>query len=137
MDLTPSMIGERAEAAVVHALVQAGKSLYLPFGGSSRCDVIAEDDEGLLRIQSKNGRLLGEVVKFSTCSNTKNQPKDYVGDVDAFGVYSADLGCVYLVPIYAVATRGCHLRLKPPRNNQRKGILWADDYLLARVHPPA
>jgi hypothetical protein len=131
MELTPSMIGERAEAAVLHALVQSGKSLYLPFGASTRCDVIAEDDDGLVRVQSKNGRLLGDVVKFSTCSNTGNRPKDYVGEVDAFGVYSVDLGAVYLVPIDVVASRACHLRLSPTLNGQRKGILWADDYHLA------
>jgi hypothetical protein len=134
--MSPSSLGERAEAAVLHALVQSGREVYLPFGGSSRCDLIMGDAAGLARVQCKNGRLLDDVIRFRTCSNTGNTPRDYVGEIDLFGVYCAELGAVYLVPIGVGGARACHLRLAPPRNGQHRGIVWADDYFLGAVHPP-
>lgn len=134
MELTPSAIGERAEAAVLHALVQHGYDVYLPFGGSGRCDLVFEDGERLQRVQCKNGRLVGDVITFRTSSNTNNAPRDYAGQVEYFGVYCPALGTVYLVPADIGTTRACQLRLTEPRNGQRKGIHRASDDLFAHVH---
>ncbi len=128
---TPTEIGARAEAAVASALVRAGKPVFLPaFGVSSRIDLIFEADGVLARVQCKTSRLVGEVLVFRTCSNTKNLPREYTGEVDFFGVYSPAQSLVYLVPAAGLPTRYCSLRLTPARNGQSKRVWWAADYLL-------
>jgi hypothetical protein len=128
--MTPSQVGERAEAAVVAALVHVGKSVYVPFGASGRCDLIFEDASGIYRVQVKAGTVRNDVVFFRTCSNTNNEPKDYRGQVEFFGVYCHDTSSAYLVPVDHVPSRVGHLRLRPPLNNQRHGIRWAEEYRL-------
>jgi hypothetical protein len=76
---------------------------------------------------------VGGSLYFHTCSHTGNEPADYRGQIDAFGVYAPQLHLVYLVPVTEAPLRGCTLRLEPSRNGQQAGIRWADDYL---VGPP-
>jgi PD-(D/E)XK endonuclease len=128
---TPTEIGARAEAAVASALVRAGRTVFLPaFSANTRVDLIYENDGSLVRVQCKTSRVVGDVIVFRTCSNTKNLPRDYAGEVDVFGVYSPTTNLVYLVPAAGLPTRYCSLRLTPARNGQRKGVWWAGDYLL-------
>src|SRR4051794_9022661 len=73
---TPTEIGARAEAAVTSALVRAGKPVFLPiFGANTRIDLVYADDGGLVRVQCKTSRVVGDVLVFRTCSNTKNVPR--------------------------------------------------------------
>lgn len=128
---TPTEIGARAEAAVASALVRAGKPVFLPaFGMNSRVDLVYGEDSALVRVQCKTSRVVGNVLVFRTCSNTKNLPRDYVGEIDVFGVYSPGRNLVYLVPAPELPKRYCALRIEPTRNGQRKRVWWADDYLL-------
>jgi hypothetical protein len=133
--VTPSEIGARAELAVATALAKAGYSVFVPlFNGHGRVDLVYEDVGGNLhRVQCKTSRVHGGVVTFRTCSNTANNPHDYRGQVDLFGVYSPDLEAVFMVPLGDVPTRLAHLRLEPPRNGQGQGIRWAEPY---RLGPP-
>jgi hypothetical protein len=80
----------------------------------------------------KTARRVGEVLVFRTCSNTSNTPRDYRGEIDAFGVYSPDLDRAFLVPVIDVSIRSCSLRLVPARNRQLKGTRLAADYELRR-----
>jgi hypothetical protein len=128
----PSVIGARAEAAIASALARAGFDVYLPiFAAHGRVDLVYETLDGrLVRAQCKTSRRIGDVVRFSACSNTANQPRDYRGEVDVFCVYSPDLDLVYIVPVEEAPTRAGYLRLTPTRNGQSKGVRWADDYVL-------
>ena len=128
--MTPSQVGERAEAALVSALVSPGVAVYLPFGGSQRCDLVFEDDKGLHRVQVKNGLLRGPVIDFATCSNTKNVPKGYQGQIEYFGVYCHELAAAFLVPFAVVPTRSARLRVGAPRSQQQRGIRWAEQFRL-------
>ena len=133
MSESPSQIGARAEVEIAAALMRVGKQVYLPLGTShGRVDLIFADVSGLHRVQCKTSRLIGDVISFSTCSNTGGLRKDYQGEVDYLGVYSPDLDQVFLVPIDALPHRGCHLRLGPARNSQQKRLRWAGDYLISR-----
>ena len=134
--MTPSQIGERAEAAVIAALVHAGKVVYLPFGASGRCDLVYSDDAGMHRMQVKNGILRSGCVRFATCSNTKNVPIDYRGDIDVFGVYCDELQSVFVVPVDVVPLRAGYLRVAAPRNSQQRNIRWAEQFRL-EWSPPA
>ncbi len=136
MDGTPSQIGARAECQVAHALILGGWAVYVPlFSSHGRVDLLALRENETLRIQCKSARLVKGVLFFRTCSNTKNQPRSYHGEVDAFGVYSADLGSVYLIPLAGLSDRTCSLRLGPTANNQSKGVRYAADYALGTFAP--
>jgi PD-(D/E)XK endonuclease len=128
-----SSIGNRTEAMVLAALVQAGYRPLIPFGGGHPYD-IALDEGGsrLTRVQCKTGRLFKEgVVFFPTAIWCRNLSyRSYRGDVDLFGVYCADTGQVYLVPIADVPEKAASLRVVPPKNGQTRGVRWAKDYVI-------
>jgi len=128
---TPSGIGARAEAAVASALVRAGCDVYLPaFTVNGRVDLIYFDAGRVVRMQCKNARRVRDVLYFKTCSNTANVPRDYIGEIDEFGVYSPDTGLVYVVPAAGMPGRACSLRLSATLNGQAAGVRWARDYEL-------
>jgi hypothetical protein len=129
---TPSEVGAQAELAVATALTRAGCFVFVPFFSShSRGDLIYLDDDGVpRRVQCKTSQLRHGCIMFRTCSNTKNIPKVYDGEIDLFGVYSPALERVYLVPIEDVPTRYAALRIEPTLNGQSDRVRWADQYLL-------
>ena len=60
-------------------------------------------------------------------------------EIDAIGAYAPSLNRCYLIPIAeASRRRALHLRLDPTRNNQARGIRWAETYdfeqMIARMH---
>lgn len=129
MPETPSDIGARAEREVAFALGRAGWDVFLAlFSPHGRVDMVALRDGVLLRVQYKTARLVGGVLSFRTCSNTRNSPRDYLGQIDAFGVYSPDRRSTFLVPLDGLGARECHLRLGPTANNQAKGVRYAQAY---------
>jgi hypothetical protein len=57
----------------------------------------------------------------------------YIGQVDAFAVYSLQLDQSLLVPIEDLGPRQvATLRISAPASNQQIGIRWADPYALRR-----
>ena len=128
--MTPSQIGERAEAAVLAALVRAGKQVLVPFGGQRRYDLVFEEDGRLVKVQCKSGRERKGAIVFRTYSVGRGPARDYLEDADIFGVCCHDRNEVYLVPVSEVPPRGAHLRLSRARNGQQSGVRWASRYLL-------
>jgi hypothetical protein len=136
----PKDVGDRSTLAVMLALSAAGYAVYLPFGENTRCDLIIDDGATLARVQCKTGRLRNGAVTFKTCSSYMHHPhpkmpaRDYVGQVDFFGVYCRDTGRVYLVPIEDLASRWeAILRVEPARNSQQKRIRRAEPYEIGCV----
>ncbi|MBO0824177.1 MAG: hypothetical protein J2P27_10005 [Actinobacteria bacterium] len=127
-----SSIGNKTEAIVLTALVHAGYSTLLPFGGGHPYDIGLDVGHKLLRVQCKTGRLLKQgVVFFPTAIWCRNMSyRSYRGDVDLFGVYCPSTGQVYLVPIEDVPERAAYLRVVPPKNGQTRCIRWAKDYVI-------
>jgi hypothetical protein len=122
----PKAVGDRTTLAVMAVLREAGFALYVPFGENTRVDLIIEDGESLARVQCKTGRLRRGAIRFSACSNyghhsnPKLRHRDYVGQIDYWGVYCPDTSGVYLVPIAdASVLREGALRVELPRNYQR------------------
>jgi hypothetical protein len=102
--------------------------------------LVIDDGRRLWRVQCKTGRLREGAVRFPTCSsfahhaNPKFTQRDYLGQIDAFGVYCPETTAVYLIPIGDVQLRrqGA-LRVDLPRNNQQRKIRFASDYEIGRV----
>jgi hypothetical protein len=126
--------GNRAEAAVLHALVQRGFAVSGPFSDGHPYDLVAEVQRGeFLRIQCKHARVHCRCIKFNSRSTDHGLGAgDYVGLADFFGVFLPVTDSVYLVPVRDVPRSCVHLRLEPTLNNQTRGVRMAEDYLIDR-----
>jgi hypothetical protein len=136
MVMNPSTKGSIAEAVIAAEAVKAGVQVLKPLIEGSRYDLALEIGGRFFRIQCKWGQRKGTVVAahIGTCRLT---PQGYVrttyapSEVDAFGVYCAELDECYLVPITDVAGQTyLHLRLTPAANNQEVSIRYAATYQL-------
>lgn len=113
------------------ALLRGGKSVLIPVVDDQRYDLVIDEGNKFSRIQCKLGKLVRGAVSFRTHSfNASSGRRDYRGDVDYFGVYCAELGTCYLIPVEDVPLRIAYLRISPSRNNQSLRIRWANDYLI-------
>lgn len=127
--MLPSEIGERAEAAVIAALVAAGKRILLPFG-DRRYDIAYEEEGRLVTVQCKSASLREGALSFRTHSVGRSGIRDYRGEVDLFGVYCHERAEVYLVPVNDLPPWRATLRLTPARNGQSTGVRLASDFVL-------
>lgn len=126
--------GDISEAKVLAALVAAEKTVLVPWGDNQRYDLVVEADGGnFSRIQVKTGALVNGRIKWATASTYAHRGgsrRDYNGDADSFAVYCPDNDKVYLVPVGEVGVVNACLRLSAPKNGQKAGIRWAEDYEL-------
>src|SRR5579871_5039062 len=131
---SPSAKGARSEAKLLAALVAAGKTVLLPWGGHHRYDFVLDEGGGrFVRVQCKTGVLRHGALCFRTASADRRRPMGapYVGQVDAFAIYSPELNASFLVPIEDLQARQvAALRVHAPASKQRIGIRWAEPYAL-------
>lgn len=139
MELTSTQKGGLAELKIASAAAHLGIGVYRPMIDGSRCDLIFEVGDLLLRIQCKWAKLKGDLLSISlmTCRLT---PAGYVKtrytaeEVDGFAAYCPDFDACYFLPITDFEGRStAHLRLAPARNNQQVGVRMACDYPLGAV----
>ena len=123
----PKAVGDRSTLAVMLALQRAGYIVLMPFGENTRYDLVIEKGTSFARVQCKTGRLRGGAVRFAACSsyahhsNPSLTRRDYLGEIDFFGVYCPETGGVYLVPIAdAPIRRQGALRVAATRNGQSR-----------------
>ena len=130
--------GNIGEAAVIAELCKLGNPVSIPFGDNERYDLIVESKTGeLLKAQTKysseiseNGSLIFTVAS-STNHTTNKHYTTYSNDVDIFFFYHTLTEKVYAIPINFIKNkRAISLRISKPNNNQKKGIHFANDYLL-------
>lgn len=124
-------VGDTAEAAILASLTAAGLDVYLPFGRFGPCDLVAETDEGFVRIQVKSGRIRGACVEFNCVGTDHGRGAGlYAGRADVFAVHVQETGAQYVVPITEAMRTKLYLRLSPTHNGQARRIRWARDFLL-------
>jgi hypothetical protein len=135
----PKDIGDRTTLAVMLALHESGYQVSTPFGENTRYDLVLDDGARLLRLQCKTGRMRFGAVEFATASSYAHHPNEkptqrhYRGQIDAFAVYCRETGGVYLIPIEELPLDRAYLRVREPRNGQRKRVRFARDYEIATV----
>jgi hypothetical protein len=135
--MTTNQKGAIAETAVAHAATKLGIDVYRPVVEGGRYDLIFGIGTELLRIQCKWGARHGDViiVRCKSCRRTRDGllHRRYTADeIDAFAAYCVDTNHCYYLPIQRFAySQAIQLRIAPTRNNQRRGINWAEDFELA------
>jgi predicted RNA-binding Zn-ribbon protein involved in translation (DUF1610 family) len=134
---TTDQKGAIAETAIIHEATKLGIGVFKPVNDGSRCDLIFAIGRGLVRVQCKWAPRRGEVIVLRCYSCRRSRKgllkKRYTADeIDAFAAYCPDVDRCYFVPINELrGETGMQLRVAPTRNNQRRGINWADAYEFA------
>jgi hypothetical protein len=133
-ELTTDQKGAIAESAIVHAAIELGIGVYKPLHEGGRSDLVFEVGPRLLRVQCKWAPRQGEVVLVRCCSSRRAREgfrrRAYIAsEVDVIAGYCPELDRCYVVPAARFEGRlQLVLRVGPSRNNQRRGINWADDF---------
>src|SRR5918995_3056185 len=132
--MTPDQKGSVAEAEIAAAAVRLGVGVLKPLNDGLRYDLVFDLRPKLLRVQCKWAARFGDVVvvRCRTFRRTRNgySAGNYSAhDVDAIGAYCPEVDRCFLVPLERVDGRDAiWLRLTSTRNNQRKGVNWAEDF---------
>ena len=118
----------------MHEATKFGIGVFKPVNDGSRCDLIFDLGDSLARVQCKWARRYGEVIVVRCYSNRRGRDgmirRVYTAqEVDAFAAYCAELDRCYFLPIDRFpGNTVVHRRLAAPRNNQQRGITWAEEY---------
>jgi prevent-host-death family protein len=135
-DQDPNRKGNVAEAAIVLEAARLGIPVLRPMTEHGRYDMVFELGERLLRVQCKWASVRGDVIVVTT-SGSRLTPRGYVrstygvDEIDAIAAYCDDLDRCYLLPAELISGQDqIHLRLAPPKNNQRACLNWASEYAL-------
>jgi PD-(D/E)XK nuclease superfamily protein len=134
--MTTDQKGAIAEAAIACEAIKLGVGVFRPLA-DERYDLIFDTRPQLLRIQCKWATLRRGVLTVF-CVSSRRAPEGFrrrtysADEVDAIVAYCLEIDRCFLIPIALVADRpSIALRIEPCRNNQRRGVNWADDFELA------
>ena len=104
-----------------------------------RYDLAVDLDGRLIRVQCKSAPVRGDVVVVRARTN-RRAPEGFrhgtysADEVDVIAAYAPTLKRCFAVPIQTFGESGSlYLRLSPPRNGQRAGLHFAEDYPLGAV----
>ena len=131
--------GNVAELAFAKEAAALGLTVLKPMTEHERFDFVLGLGDRFLRVQCKWANRHGDVVTVHLTSSRRSpegfQRRSYsAAEIDAIGIYCADLDECYLLPIDRVEGQwGVQLRLSPPRNGQRAALHFADDFRLGAV----
>jgi prevent-host-death family protein len=137
--MNPSQIGAIAETAIAADATRLGFHIYRPIVDGGRCDLVFEVDRTLLRVQCKTAVRRGEVLIVHARTSRRTAHGHLRGaytaaEVDLVAAYCAELDRCFAIPIAQIGGGGTFcLRLSPPRNGQRAGLHFAEDYPLGAI----
>src|SRR5207248_11665037 len=131
-------IGAIAEHAIAAELVQLGFDVLWP-RVEGRYDLAVDLDGRLVRIQCKSAPMRGDVVVIRARTN-RRAPEGFragtysADEVDIIAAYAPALRRCFAVPIQDFGESGSlYLRRSAPRNGQRAGLHFAEDYPLGAI----
>jgi hypothetical protein len=135
--MTTDQKGAIAETAIIHAAVKLGISVLKPLSEGLRYDLAFDLKTHIIRVQCKWALQLGDVISIPLRS-CRRSGDGFVrrlygpGEIDAVAAYCYGTDRCYFLPIQRFRGRqAIQLRLAPTRNNQRRGVNWADDFEFA------
>ena len=129
-------IGILSELKVITELVEMGFIVSQPYGDNAPYDLIVDNGVKLFKVQCKTAFRQKDnqlEVKFERRVGSKrNKSQSYQDlDIDFICAYSLEYKKVFLLDLkeFKNVNSVC-LRVTPPLNNMKKGINFAEDYLL-------
>jgi len=134
MDLNTKQKGNLTELQCLAAFTALGYTVSIPYGDCARYDFIADINNKLYRIQCKTATKKDVGVYNFSCRSTtgntvNNSTRSYdSSQIDFFATIIENKCCI--VPINETGGRDKTLRTIPPKNGQKIGISFVEDYLL-------
>lgn len=131
--LSTKALGAQTELQCLTYLHGLGYDISIPWGDNARYDFVLDVNHNLYKVQVKTSHQIDEgVYKFQTRSTYVNSQGNRTAgytenDVDFFATFID--GKCYLIPLSETSTREKVLRFVKPKNNQVKGITFAQNYL--------
>jgi hypothetical protein len=118
-------------------LIRRGYKIAIPYGEDWDFDLIVCRNDHLERVQCKYTESTGTFISVRCSSHSLTNgkvraTKRYTAaTIDWLAVYDVTTDRCYYVPASELGEgrRLMHLRITPPRNNQRKRVRLARDYL--------
>ena len=126
--------GNIGEMAVAKDLMLKGYAVFYELGDLSKIDLIAENNNKLIKIQVKT---TWNTSQGKICANIRSSGPGYTytyseKEIDFIACYAADRDLVLYVPVTEITDKcktGVTIRLEKTKNNQTKGIRLYENYL--------
>jgi prevent-host-death family protein len=137
--MNPNLRGVIAESAIAAEAAALGFEVYGPMFGAPRCDLILGVGERMIRVQCKSAYQRGDILAVRAITNRRTKDgylrgKYSAEEIDVVAAYCPELKRSFAVPIEEFGEGGTfYLRLCPPRNGQKAGLHFADDYELGAI----
>jgi prevent-host-death family protein len=137
--MNPNLRGVIAESAIAAEAATLGFEVYGPMFGAPRCDLILGVGNRLIRVQCKSAYQRGDILAVRAITNRRTKDgylrgKYSADEVDVIAAYCPELKRSFAVPIDEFGAGGTfYLRLCPPRNGQKAGLHFADEYALGAI----
>jgi hypothetical protein len=132
MGIETSRKGCLAEAVIVSEFIRRGCRVLKPLDAEARYDLVVEREGKFERIQCKYTQSDEDLVTVKCRSGNAEGDRPYQpGEIDWIAVYDNGTNTCYFVNSDMLGPKGrqyIYLRLSPPKNGQKKGILWAKDF---------
>lgn len=134
-------LGNLTELQCMTYLYGLGYSISIPFGNADKYDLILDINDKLYKIQIKHSSLYVDLngepdyIKFKCTWQSHNttgysKTKYQANEIDFFATFYNNQ--CYLIPQNECSNEKT-LRIQPPKNGQRKGISFLEDYLAEEV----
>lgn len=134
-------VGNYGEQITILKFCELNIPVFTSVGDNERCDLIAEFNGKLNKIQCKtslhkidNNTFVAKVISKST-KNGKEIYHHYDStEVDYFSIYNIELNQLLLVPQNVIGNKSTiTFRIKSPKNGQEKGINYCSDYTFEKI----
>lgn len=131
--LSTKALGAQTELECITYLHGLGYDISIPWGDNARYDFVLDVSHKLYKIQCKTSSKQEDGVYKFKCESTYinaagNRKANYTEeDVDFFSTFIE--GKCYLIPLSETGRKEKVMRFVKPKNNQTKGITFAQDYL--------
>ena len=133
-------IGNIGEAKTISKFVELDIPVYISFGDNERCDMVAEFNGKLNKIQCKTSLMMRDSGSFmvrTVSKNRKNGNNIYhiysVKEVDYFAIYNIESDTLILFPNTGAIKSSLIIRVAPSKNNQSSGVNFNLDYTFEKI----
>lgn len=134
--MNTKQLGTIGELKAQYDFMKAGFDVSIPIGDYCAYDLIAIKDDKILKIQVKScEKVVDGKIKFDLTSRNYYIDKKYdIQDCDYFYFYCLENEQSYLYKnTENNNSRAVYIRIEPTKNNQTKGINFAEDFNFNKV----
>ena len=135
--MNSKQLGLLGELKAQYDFIKAGWDVSIPLGDYCTYDFIAIKNNKSLRIQVKTTEIIHHdegIMKFSVTSANYYVNKIYTEkDCDYFYLYCLENEKGYLYSLQNGTRTDIFLRIYPPKNNQKKGINFAENFEFSKI----